>query len=42
MKKFIKYLPTFDELFMFFLFMLVMFFVLAATIYVVSTIYEGI
>jgi len=42
MKSFLKYLPTFSELITFFFFMLVMFFVLAATIYVVSFIYEGI
>lgn len=42
MKKLIKYLPTLDELFVFFLFMLVMLFVLATTIYIVSFIYEGI
>lgn len=42
MKRFLKFLPTFSELIAFIFFMLVMFFVLAATIYGVSFIYEGI
>lgn len=42
MKRFFKYLPTFSEFIAFTFFMIVMFFVLAASVYVVSFIYEGI